>query len=97
MKNKELITEYINLRMKKSEVEKPYYDVLGDGINKLLDAHFTIEQFADKLLGITEIEEDVIEDFISWKVEGYTRWFPDMPDTVEGIVDAIMEGIEEDE
>ena len=98
MKNKELITEYINLRIQKQKVEKPYYDVLGDGINNLLDIHFTIEQFADKLLGINEIEEDVIQDYVSSLVDGTPHWFWDTPDTLEDLVNGIMEGrFKEDE
>lgn len=97
MKNKELITEYINLRIQKYKVEKPYWDVVGESIVTLLDAHFQIEKFADRLLGITEVEDDVIQDFISSLVDGTPHWFSDTPDTVEGLVDAIMKGIEEDE
>lgn len=99
MKNKELITEYINLRIQKYEIEQPYWDILSlEEITKLLDAHFQIEKFADRLLGINEIEEDTIQDFISWKTTSSKKWFSDTPDTVEELVDGIMDGrFKEDE
>lgn len=92
MKNKELITEYINLRIQKYETEKPYWDVIGESIIQLLDAHFQIEKFADKLLGITDVEDDIIQDFISSSIDGMKHLYGDTPDTVEELIDGLMDG-----
>lgn len=98
MKDRQLITEYINLRIQKSKTEKPYWDMFGESVIQLLDAHFQIEKFADRLLGITDIEDDVIQDFISSSLDGTPHLYWDTPDTVEELINGLMEGrFKEDE
>lgn len=97
MKDKKLIVEYIYLRIQKYEVEKEYYDLLGEGITKLTFKQERIERFTDKLLGFSEVESDVVDDFVFKIVYGKENASFITPDTVEEVADWIIAGIEEDD
>lgn len=97
MKDKKLICEYIYLRIQKYEVEKQYYDLLGEGIEKLTGQQELIERFTDKLLGFSTVESDVVDDFVFKCVYGPKNASFITPDTVEEVADWIIKGIEEDE
>ena len=97
MKDKKLIVEYICLRIQKYKVEKEYYDLLGEGITKLTNKQERIERFTDKLLGFSEVESDVVDDFVFKVVYGKKNANFITPDTVEEVADWIIAGIEEDD
>jgi hypothetical protein len=66
MNRRELMIEYVNLRIQQKNETDPYYELLGDSLT-LYDTIYKADSFICKLLDIDEFtDETLIGDFTYW-------------------------------
>ena len=62
---KQLLTEYIELRVQQHAEETPYFDLLGCELS-IFDTIDKANKFINRLLGLDEYAESLISDFVWW-------------------------------
>lgn len=68
---KQLLVEYINLKKKQFEDEEPYYNLFGD--MPLFSTIDDANHFICKLIGIDEVIDDAISEFVLSGKCSFTR------------------------
>lgn len=66
MNRKEMMIEYVNLRIQEYKDVEPYYQLLGDSL-QVYETISRADDFICKLLNIDDfIDESIILDFVYW-------------------------------